>query len=185
MLLAPFTVETLAEQHATALAEVSGQYGRTWARGVVDGWFGPVNHFAGADRETWIGALPGLCTALRAAGADPTATLLAEGAWRWTEEQLNAWLGLGREKDRRPQLERLGTQLAHVLQAAGPQSADTIATALRGLPDTMLESLLPALRTAAPRTTTVRDDAPAARAFQALADHCEDRLTKALARPVR
>ncbi|WP_326580834.1 hypothetical protein OIE69_42525 [Actinacidiphila glaucinigra] len=113
------------------------------------------------------------------------ASPLAEGAWQAVEQQLTSWLDVGRETERRTGMEGLGASLARVLQAAGPETADTIAATLRGLPDTALECLLPALRTAARQPTTIRDGAPAARAFQTLADHCEDRLAAALTRPVR
>ncbi|GAA0372717.1 2OG-Fe(II) oxygenase [Streptomyces blastmyceticus] len=187
MLLAPFGVETLSERHAPDLAEVAAQYGRTWARGAVGNWFGPVGAYTGADRATWLESLPGLCAVLRAADGDgdAVATPLVEEAWQATEERLTGWLGIGREPERRAGMERLGTTLAHILRAAGPETADTLTTALRGLPDTALECLLPALRTAARRPAAVRDGTPVGRAFRSLADHCEARLTAAVARPVR
>lgn len=187
MLLAPFGVETLGEQHAPGLAAAATRYGGTWARGAVSSWFGTVGAYTGADRAAWLESLPGLCTALRAADGDgdAMASPLAEGAWQAVKQQLTSWLSVGRETERRTGMERLGASLAHVLQAAGPRTADTIAATLLGLPDTALECLLPALRTAARQPTTLRDGAPAARVFQTLADHCENRLTAALTRPVR
>ncbi|MEW1723609.1 2OG-Fe(II) oxygenase [Streptomyces sp. NPDC093109] len=187
MLLAPFGVETLSERHAPALAAAAARYGRTWAHEAVGSWFGPAGTYPGADRAAWIESLPGLCAALRTSDGDgdAVATPLVEGAWRTTGEQLTGLLGTSREQERRASMERLGTTLAHILRAAGPGSADTITTALRGLPDTALECLLPALRTAARRPAAVRDGTPAARAFQSLADHCETMLTAGAARPVR
>ncbi|MDI3418808.1 2OG-Fe(II) oxygenase [Streptomyces luteolus] len=187
MLLAPFGVETLDERHAPDLAKAAARYGRTWARGVVDSWFGSVGAYTGADRDAWLETLPGLGAALRSVDGDGdgVATPLAEGVWRAFEQQLTGWLGIGREKERQAALERLGTPLAHILRAAGPETAEMITTALRSRPDTVLECLLPSLRTAARRQAGVRDGTPPARAFQSLADHCETRLTAALARPVR
>ncbi|MFQ6198090.1 2OG-Fe(II) oxygenase [Streptomyces sp. NPDC000405] len=187
ILLAPFGVETLSERHAPDLAEAAAWYGRTWTRGTVGSWFGAVGARTGADRAAWLESLPGLCAALRTADGDgdAVATPLVEGAWQATEKQLTGWLGMSREPERHPGMERLGTALAHLLQAASPKTADTITTTLRGLPDTGLECLLQALRTAARRPVTVHDGTPAARAFQSLADHCEARLTADVARPVR
>ncbi|WP_328337254.1 2OG-Fe(II) oxygenase [Streptomyces violaceus] len=187
MLLAPFGVETLGERHVPDLAEAAARYGRTWSRGAVGSWFGPVAAYTGADRAAWLESLPGLCAALRTADGDGDAVAapLVEGVWQAAEQQLTGWLDVGREAERRAGMERLGVPLARILQACDPKTADTIVTALRGLPDTALECLLPALRTAAHRPTTVRDGAPAAHAFQTLADHCEARLTAAVTRPVR
>ena len=68
MLLKPFRVETVAPEHAGGLAAAAGQYGEEWTRGVIDGWFGSTHHFE-ADRDEWVERLPGLCAALRTAGA--------------------------------------------------------------------------------------------------------------------
>ncbi|MFF3729960.1 2OG-Fe(II) oxygenase [Streptomyces sp. NPDC002476] len=187
MLLAPFGVETLSERHAPDLAEAAARYGRTWAREAVGSWFGTVGACTGADRAAWLASLPGLCTALRTADGDgdAVATPLTEGAWQATERQLTGWLDVGREAERRAGMEQLGAPLAHILQAADTGAADTIVTALRGLPDTVLECLLPALRAAGRQPTTVRHGAPATGPFPALADHCEALLTTAVTRPVR
>jgi hypothetical protein len=187
MLLAPFGVKTLAEEHAPDLAAAAARYGRTWTRKTVGTWFGTVGAYTGADRAAWLKSLPALCAALRAADGDgdPVATLLAEGAWHATRQQLIGWLDVGREAERHAGMERLGAPLAHILRAADTKTTDTIVTALRDLPDTVLECLLPTLRAAGRRPTTVRDEAPAARAFQALADHCEAVLTTTVTRPER
>ena len=180
MLLAPFGVETLTEHHAPDLSKAAAQYGRAWVRETVGTWFGPVGAYTGADREAWLESLPGLCDALRTADGDAVSTLLVDGAWQTIEQQLTSWLTVGRGAERRTGLERLGTPLARLLQAAGPQTADTITSVLRGLPDTALEGVLPALRTMA-----AADDTSTAHAFRTLADHCEARLTVLLTRPVR
>ncbi|MGW6413013.1 2OG-Fe(II) oxygenase [Streptomyces vinaceus] len=187
MLLAPFGVETLDERHAPGLAAAAARYGQTWACGAVSSWFGTAGAYTGADRAAWLESLPGLCTALRAADGDgdATASLLVEGAWQAVEQQLISWLGTDHETERRAGMDRLGAPLVRILQAAAPETTDTIAAMLRRLPDTALECLLPALRIATRQPTTVCDGAPAARAFQTLAAHCELRLTAALSRPVR
>ena len=180
MLLVPFGVETLTEHHAPDLSKAAAQYGRAWVREAVSTWFGPVGAYSGADREAWLEYLPGLCDALRTADGDAVSTLLVDGSWKTIEQQLTSWLTVGRGAERRTGLERLGTGLARLLQSADPQTADTITTVLRGLPDTVLECMLPALRTMA-----AGDDTSTAHAFRTLADHCEAQLTALLTRPVR
>ncbi|MEU2827298.1 2OG-Fe(II) oxygenase [Streptomyces lavendulae] len=187
MLLAPFAVETLTEEHAPYLAAAAAQYGRTWAHNAVSTWFGPVGAYTGADRTAWLASLPGLCAALRTSDGDGDAVAgpLTEGAWQAAQQQLTGWLDVGREAERRAGMERLGAPLAHILRACDPKTAGTIAAALRGRPDTVLECLLPALRSVGRRPTTACDQAPVTHAFSALADHCETVLTTSVARPVR
>ena len=68
MLLEPFRIETVAQEHAGGLAAAAGRYGDEWTRSVVDGWFGP-GHPYGTDLYEWVdNRLSGLCGALRAAG---------------------------------------------------------------------------------------------------------------------
>ncbi|GFH36552.1 2OG-Fe(II) oxygenase [Streptomyces pacificus] len=193
MLIAPFEVETLAEEHAPDLARAAERYGRAWARETVGTWFGTADAYTGAARTAWLASLPALCTALRTADGDGEAVAapLVEGAWRATGQQLTNRLGMSREKERRTGSEQLGAPLAHILLAAGSGTADAIVTTLRGLPDTALECLVPALRAAGRRPAAVPDGtggtggAPVVGAFHALADHCRERLAALLTRPVR
>ena len=69
MLLEPFRIETVAQEHAGGLAAAAGRYGDEWTRSVVDGWFGP-EHPYGTELYEWVdNRLSGLCGALRAAGS--------------------------------------------------------------------------------------------------------------------
>src|SRR5262249_19961348 len=64
MLLEPFRVETLTQEHAHGLAAAAGRYGEDWTRSVIDGWFGPGHHF-GTGLSEWIdNGLTGLCGTL-------------------------------------------------------------------------------------------------------------------------
>lgn len=90
MLLEPFRMETVTPEHAGGLAAAAGQYGEEWTRGVIDGWFG-LKHYFEANRCEWVERLPGLCGALRAAGAPEVARLLAVGIWGWMSDQLRFW----------------------------------------------------------------------------------------------
>jgi hypothetical protein len=40
MLLEPFRVATVTQEHAGGLAAAAGRYGEDWTRSVIDGWFG-------------------------------------------------------------------------------------------------------------------------------------------------
>ena len=60
--------------------------------------------------------LPGLCGALRAAGAPEVARLLLAGAWGWIRDQLRFWTTTARAGMREPQLERLGAIIARPLR---------------------------------------------------------------------
>ena len=61
MLLEPFRIETVAQEHAGGLAAAAGRYGDEWTRSVVDGWFGP-EHPYGTELYEWVdNRLSGLC----------------------------------------------------------------------------------------------------------------------------
>src|SRR6266700_4667497 len=117
MLLKPFRVETVAPEHAGALAVVAGQYGQEWTRGIIDGWFGSKHSFE-TDRYEWVQRLPELCGTLRAAGAPEVARLLVAGTWAWMSKQLWSWVNTARTEVRQPQLEKLSSPLVRLLEVA-------------------------------------------------------------------
>jgi len=174
MLLEPFRVETVGPEHAGGLA-ATGQYGEEWTRRVIDGWFGSEHYFE-ADRHEWVERLPGLCGALRAAGAPEVARLLAAGAWGWMRGQLRLWTTTARAEIRQPQLEMLSSPLVRLLEAAGDELRDEIAGVLRGYGDNVLGCLMPALRSAAARRLAGLD---------VVARDCGKRLGAIIARPLR
>lgn len=176
MLLEPFRAETLTHEHAGGLATAAGRYGEDWTRSVVDGWFGPTNHF-GSDLSEWIDtSLAGLCGALRTSDRPEVARLLAAGAWRWMSDQLRLWVTNPRSQDRQPRLERLSSPLVGLLDAADDKLRDEITTALRESGDDILECLMPALRLA---------DARRAAGFDTVARDCVERLNTIIGRPLR
>jgi len=138
MLLEPFRVETVAPEHAAGLAAAAGQYGQEWTRRVIDGWFGSKHYAVEADRSEWVDRLPGLCGALRAAGAPEVARLLAVGAWGWMADQLRLWTTTARAEIREPHLEMLSSPLVRLLEAADDELRDEIVAALRGYGDNVL-----------------------------------------------
>lgn len=175
MLLEPFRVETLAQEHANGLATAAGRYGQEWTRSVIDGWFGPGHHH-GTDRHAWVEELPGLCGALRAAGAPEVVQLLGAGTWNWLDAQLRTWTTTARSDVRQPQLETLSSPLTRLLEAGDDTLREKIIASLRGYEDTVLECLMPALRSAADRPTAGLD---------AVARDCAQRLGAIVTRPLR
>ena len=180
MLLEPFRVETVAPEHAGGLAAAAGQYGEEWTRGVIDGWFGSKHSFE-ADRYEWVERLPGLCGALRAAGAPEVARLLAAGAWGWMGDQLRLWTTTARAEIREPRLEMLSSPLVRLLEAADDELRDEIVAALRGYGDNVLGCLMPALRSAAALPAAARRAA----GLDVVARDCGERLGAIIARPLR
>lgn len=175
MLLEPFRVETLTSEHANGLAAVAGRYGRTWIRDVINGWFERERH-RGTDRHEWVERLPGLCKALHAAGRPEVVRLLAAGTWQWLDDELRTWTATARTEIRRPQFEKLSSPLTRLIEAADDALREEIMAALRGYGDTVLECLMPALRTVAPWSAV---------GFDKIARDCARRLTAILARPPR
>jgi hypothetical protein len=176
MLLEPFRIETLAQEHAGGLAAAAGRYGEEWTRSVVDGWFGPEHPYAN-DLYEWVNdRLSGLCGALRAAGRPTVARLLAAGAWRRMDGQLRLWTATARAEIRQPQLEMLSSPLVRLLEAADDKQRDEITGALRKYGDNVAECLMPALRLAHARR---------AAGLNAVARDCAERLDAIIARPPR
>ncbi len=176
MLLEPFRVEMVTQEHAGGLAAAAGRYGVDWTRSVIDGWFGSGHHF-GTGLSEWVdNRLPGLCRALRTTGRAEVARLLAAGAWRWMGGQLRFWTTSPRSEVRQPQLEMLSSPLVRLLEAADDELSDEITAALRECGDTVLECLMPALRLA---------DTRQAAGLDTVARDCAERLGTIIARPLR
>jgi hypothetical protein len=176
MLLEPFRVETVTQEHAGGLAVAAARYGEDWTASVIDGWFGP-GHPYGTDLSEWIDKrLPVLCEAVHATGRPEVARLLAARAWRWLGDQLRLWTTTSRSDIRRPQLERLSPPLARLLEVADDKLSGEVTGALRECGDTVLECLMPALRLA---------DARRADGLHAVARDCAERLDTIIARPLR
>ncbi len=176
MLLEPFRIETVAQEHAGGLAAAAGRYGEEWTRSVVDGWFGPERPY-GTELYEWIDTrLSGLCEALRAAGEPTVARLLVAEAWRRMDTQLRLWTRYARTELRQPQLEMLSSPLVQLLEAADGELRDEVTAALRTYGDNVVECLMPALRLA---------DARRAAGLDAVARDCAERLGAIVARPPR
>ncbi|MGH3459752.1 2OG-Fe(II) oxygenase [Aeromicrobium sp.] len=176
MLLEPFRVETVTQEHAGGLAAAAGRYSEDWTRSVIDGWFGSGHHF-GTDLSEWVdNRLPGLCGALRTTGRPEVARLLAAGAWRWMGGQLRLWTTTPRSEVRQPRLEMLSSPLVRLLEAVDDKLCDEITGTLRECGDNALECLMPALRLA---------DVRRAVGLDTVARDCAQRLGTIIARPLR
>lgn len=176
MLLEPFRVQTVTQEHAGGLAAAAGRYGEEWTRSVIDGWFGSGHHF-GTGLSEWVGnRLPGLCETLGTTGRPEAARLLAAGAWRWMGGQLRLWTTTPRSEVRQPQLEMLSSPLVRLLETADAKLCDEITGALRECGDHVLECLMPALRLA---------DARRPAGLGTVARDCAERLGTIIARPLR
>ena len=117
-----------------------------------------------------------LCEALHAAGRPEVVRLLAAGTWHWLDDELRTWTATARAEIRRPQLEKLSSPLTRLIEAADDTLREEITAALREYGDTVLECLMPALRSAASRRTA---------GFDEIARDCARRLTAILAQPRR
>ena len=177
MLLEPFRIETVAQEHAGGLAAAAGRYGEEWTRSVVDGWFGP-GHPYGTELYEWVdNRLPGLCEALRAAGERTVARLLAAGAWRRMDASSDSGPAFARTEIRRP-------AAGDAELAAGAAAGGGRRRAARRdhgercarTGTTSLECLMPALRLA---------EARRAAGLDAVARDCAERLGAIIARPPR
>src|SRR5262249_11839009 len=99
MLLAPFQIEMLARTHAAPLAQLAAHYGEPWVHDLVEVWLGrdrPVHSSWNPQRADWLGSLPAVCEALRAApkAGVSTARLLLVSAWTRLRESAGLHLRL-------------------------------------------------------------------------------------------
>ncbi|MGI8312201.1 2OG-Fe(II) oxygenase [Saccharopolyspora hattusasensis] len=176
MLLEPFRIEIVKQEHADRLATAAGRYGEDWTRSVIDEWFRLGNRFP-AELSNWVDdALPGLREALRTAGAPEVARLLSAVTWRRMNDQFQLWMNTGQSKTRQEQLERLGSPLVRLLEAADHDLREEVSGALREFGDNILECLMPALRLAGPEQAAW---------LNPIARDCAQRLAAIIARPQR
>ncbi|GGX69149.1 hypothetical protein GCM10010358_24440 [Streptomyces minutiscleroticus] len=178
MLLSPFGVAQLSAAHGTPMAAAARRYGERWTKGIVTTWFAAEHH--NFDRIGWTqGTLRPLCETLHTAQSPGTARLLAAGIWKAVADELHRWTAAGaaRREFRRPALEALAAPLADLVAVADEALHQTITGSLRSYPDTVLECLLPALRSAQASGTTA--------GWDAIAQDCARRLSHIAAQPPR
>jgi hypothetical protein len=190
LLLHPFRLESLAPEHATAVAGLVARYGEPWTNTVLDGWLGSRQSWAyqgDADRLGWIQSLPLLCDALRDTGEPGAAAArrLLAASWRWLSDEIRLWVSHSPAKHREERLELLSKPLARLLEATAvigeTALRDAILAALREHGDNLLACLIPALRA----STALSQDKQRASGLDMLARDCAERLGEIIARPPR
>jgi hypothetical protein len=190
LLLQPFRIESLAPQHATAVADLVGRYGEPWTNTVLDGWLGSRQSWAyqrDADRLGWIQSLPLLCDALRDTGEPGTAAArrLLAASWHWLSDEIRLWVSYSPARHREERLNLLGKPLAHLLEATAVIGETAlryaILAALREHGDNVLACLIPALRASA----ELSQDKQRASGLGMLARECAERLGEIIAHPPR
>jgi len=190
LLLRPFRIESLAPEHATAVAALAARYGEPWTSTVLDGWLGSRQSWAyrgDADRLGWIQSLPLLCDALRDTGEPGAAAArrLLAASWRWLSDEIRLWVSYSPAKHRAERLDLLSKPLARLLEAAAvigeTALRDAILTALREHGDNVLACLIPALRA----STALPEDRQRASGLDMLARDCAERLGEIIGRPPR
>lgn len=193
MLLRPFRVELLTEQHADALALAARDYDQRWTVSLLRGWFGegqPAWLFSESGRNQWIaGGLPGLTRALGIAGGEAAAAarLLLDLSWTWLGDRIHGSCIVPSPSRRNQLTAALGEPLSAVLASAATLGAATVQDTVRAhvtkQPDPVTVLELATLRAAAsswaqPASGTADD-------LAGLAADCATRLRARLASPQR
>jgi predicted 2-oxoglutarate/Fe(II)-dependent dioxygenase YbiX len=190
LLLHPLRIESLAPEHATAVADLVARYGEPWTSTVLDGWLGsrqPWAYQGDADRLGWIQSLPPLCEALRDTGEPGAAAArrLLAASWRWLSDEIRLWVSSSPARRREERLDLLSKPLARLLEATtviGETALrDAILAALREHGDNVLACLIPALRA----FTALSQGKQRASGLDMLARDCAERLGEIIARPLR
>ena len=190
MLLAPFQIEMLARTHAAPLAQLAAHYGESWTHDLVEVWYGrdrPVHSSWTPQRADWLGSLPAVCEALRAApkAGESTARLLSASAWTRLRESAGGLLRLTTPSYRYKALGEHGPSVAGLLLSTAIIEAmelrdDVVAFLCQDNDDLVVcaMSALRAARAAGPQTHYESG-------LDVVARHCAARLEARLARPAR
>jgi 2OG-Fe(II) oxygenase superfamily len=198
LLLQPFRVELLADEHAEALASAARSYGQQWTASLLRGWFGdgqPAWSFSEPGRNQWIaGRLPGLTQALDRAGGEAAAAarLLLDLSWAWLGERIHGSCIVPSPRLRDQLTAALGEPLSAVLASAASLGAapvlDAVRVHLTKQPDPVTVLELATLRAAASSWAAPTSGTAGGAdldALGALAADCAARLRARLALPQR
>lgn len=187
-LLAPFRVEAVSKRDAAGLAALADRYGDRWLGAVVAGWSGGDRYLGtGADRASWVAALPPLCAALHARGsAGTTAALLMVGeAHRWLAGAVESRCRMERPSARDDALKKLAPPVLGLLQSTAvlgaPELRAELVRLVCGDDDLMLPCLIEVARAGSKLDAPVR----AAAGLEAISEQCLRLVEARLARPPR
>jgi hypothetical protein len=195
LLLQPFRVELLTEEHAVALASAARDYGQRWTASLLRGWFGdgqPAWSFSESGRNQWItGQLPGLTRALDVAGGEAAAAarLLLDLSWTWLGERIHGSCVVPSPSRRNQLTAALGEPLSAVLGSAASLGAVPVLEAVRTLvtkqPDPVTVLELATLRAAASSWAESASGTADGAGLGVVAADCAARLRARLALPQR
>ena len=195
MLLRPFRVELLAEEHAEALASAARDYGQRWTAALLRGWFGdgqPAWSFSESGRNQWIASrLPALTRALDIAGGEAAAAagLLLDLSWTWLGERIHGSVIVPSPRLRDQLTAALGEPLSAVLASAASLGAtpvlDAVGAHVTQQPDPVTVLELATLRAAASSWAEPASGTADGTSLADLAADCAARLRARLALPQR
>ena len=195
MLLRPFRVELLAEEHAEALASAARDYGQQWTASLLRGWFGdgqPAWSFSEPGRNQWIASrLPALTQALDMAGGEAVAAsrLLLDLSWTWLGMRIHGSVIMPSPRLRDELTAALGEPLSAVLASAASLGAKPVLEAIGAhvaqQPDPVTVLELAALRAAVSSWAAPASGTADGTSLADLAVDCAARLRARLARPQR
>lgn len=182
MLVDPLPIEMLGAHHASALADLVGRYGDSWARRILRSTTDRRTPWgrSPSNRMTWISQLDQFASALMglsSPGATAAARTLTAGAWDWLTSRIDHYLQLEPPSRRDEALTELAAPILGFLSAAGTASASQLvgdAVKILCHDDRLLGCLLKVLRE--------RDTLPGR---EEVAAHCIQRLEHQLAQPER
>ena len=195
LLLRPFRVELLAEEHAEALAAAARDYGQPWTASLLRGWFGdgqPAWSFSESGRNQWIASrLPALTGALDMAGGEAAAVarLLLDLSWTWLGERIHGSVIVPSPRLRDQLTAALGEPLSAVLASATSMGAtpvlDAVGAHVTQQPDPVTVLELAALRAAVSSWAAPASGMAGGTSLADLAADCAARLRARLALPER
>lgn len=187
VLLAPFSVEQLDADDATAVAALCERYGVVWLDELVDAW-SQRRRWGGSDWFLWVGTLPGLVRGLdaRPEGDRAAATIIGDARQRIEEAYIHR-RAVQPPSRRAESLVDLVEPLVSILESAAVVDAvevrDAVVAGLDPRDDAIVERFLVDVVRAG--GTRLDSEPLTAAGLDIIASGCAERIERRLARPVR